>query len=461
MMPYKYAKPRPDEEKKEIYDKWRNLINMSQKALDAWADDDHRLLASINRSKAKEEGGIQSGYDSFHRIKRRKGKKFEDWSAQDFDNASQENGFNSRMLGGTPGDPVEDSGMSKWEISLKNWGHDPSLKSSPQHAKWKAWKKKHTKKSSIQRVSQAHLIKQSGVIKLPIIRIAVKVFFLYAIAKRFSTLKREGVITEINDKRNTIKKIENMLKQGHKIKEKQETRDGYFGLLKSKEGSFPYDIPLEKHDYTIQVQAFNGTSNPRGNMSAGASTGERDDDVVVISLFETNSIAIRMAKDIDKEIKEVSRIVDHESIHYVQRILRRRTPDPKAGIPKENTPEYSQRDMGRGDEYVFDQLGGLSIHHALDDIEFFPHVRDLITNTLRTLDEGIVDDVNKLLNLFDDEKALSQATMMPMFHHSRETELRYLDHSMFNLLMFKKHAPKKHTRALKELKKSLKQESWL
>jgi hypothetical protein len=145
-MTYKYAKPRSDEEKKEIYDKWRNLINMSQKALDAWADNDHRLLASINRSEAKEEGGIQSGYDSFHRIKRRKGKAFEDWSAQDFDNASQENGFNSRMLGGKPGDPIGVSNMSKWEISLKNWGHDPSLKSSPQHAKWKSWKKIHTKK---------------------------------------------------------------------------------------------------------------------------------------------------------------------------------------------------------------------------------------------------------------------------------------------------------------------------
>ena len=145
-MPYRYAKPRSDEEKKEIYDKWHKLINMSQKALDEWAENDHRLLASINRSEAKEEGGIQSGYDSFHRIKRRKEKKFEDWSAQDFDNASQENGFNSRMLGGKPGEIIGGSGMSKWEISLKNWGHDPSLKSSPQHTKWKAWKKKHTKK---------------------------------------------------------------------------------------------------------------------------------------------------------------------------------------------------------------------------------------------------------------------------------------------------------------------------
>lgn len=144
----RYAKARSDEEKKEIYDKWNKLINMSQKALDDWAENDDRLLASINRSEAKEEGGIQSGYDSFHRIKRRKSKPFKDWTDQDFDNASQENGFNSRMLGNEPGEPVEDSGMSKWEISLRNWGHDPSLKSSTKHSKWKAWKEKQMKKSA-------------------------------------------------------------------------------------------------------------------------------------------------------------------------------------------------------------------------------------------------------------------------------------------------------------------------
>ena len=73
---------RSDKEKKEIYEKWHGLINMSQKALDEWAENPNRLLASINREKAKEEGGIQSGYDSFHRIKRRKGKKFKDWSSR-------------------------------------------------------------------------------------------------------------------------------------------------------------------------------------------------------------------------------------------------------------------------------------------------------------------------------------------------------------------------------------------
>lgn len=140
-----------DQEKKDIYKRWHALINMSQKALDDWAENEDRLLASINRQEAKAEGGIQSGYDSFHRIKRRKGKPLSKWSDDDFENAKQEIGFNSRMLGGKAGDPVEGTRRSKWEISLRNWGHDPSLKTSPQHAKWKSWHQKHfgQKKASV------------------------------------------------------------------------------------------------------------------------------------------------------------------------------------------------------------------------------------------------------------------------------------------------------------------------
>ncbi len=135
------AKERSDEEKKEIYDKWKSLINMSKKELEEWGDNPDHLEASLNREEAKSEGKIQSGYDSFHRIKRRKDKPFDEWTAQDFDNASQENGFNGRMLGGKPGQPVGSTGRSKWEISLRNWGHDPSKPNSPSYAKWKKWKK--------------------------------------------------------------------------------------------------------------------------------------------------------------------------------------------------------------------------------------------------------------------------------------------------------------------------------
>jgi len=154
------AKERSDDEKKEIYDKWKSLINMSEKELKDWGKDPDHLEASLNREEAKQNGKIQSGYDSFHRIKRRKDKPFEDWSAQDFDNASQENGFNGRMLGGNPGKPVGSTGMSKWEISLRNWGHDPSKPNSPSYAKWKKWKKENEEeiKMSLAKKKKANLI---------------------------------------------------------------------------------------------------------------------------------------------------------------------------------------------------------------------------------------------------------------------------------------------------------------
>ncbi len=159
-MLYPIAKERSDEEKKEIYDKWKGLINMSEKELVEWGEDPDHLEASLNRQEAKQNGKIQSGYDSFHRIKRRKDKPFDDWTAQDFDNASQENGFNGRMLGGNPGKPVGSTGMSKWEISLRNWGHDPSKPNSPSYTKWKKWKKENEEeiKMSLAKKKKANLI---------------------------------------------------------------------------------------------------------------------------------------------------------------------------------------------------------------------------------------------------------------------------------------------------------------
>lgn len=136
---------RSDAEKDAIFSKWKDLVNMTEKELTKWSKDPDRLEASLNREEA---GKIQSGYDSLHRIKRRVSKNQSDWSDEDYDNASQENGFNQRMLGNNPGEPVADTGMSKWEISLRNWGHDPSKTTSPANAKWKSWKKRHQLKTA-------------------------------------------------------------------------------------------------------------------------------------------------------------------------------------------------------------------------------------------------------------------------------------------------------------------------
>lgn len=153
----KTAKDYSEEEKDEIYSEWKDLINMSEKSLKDWAENPQRLKASLSRDEAEKAGDIQSGYDSLHRIKRRVDKPRKDWTNRDYENASQENGFNKRMLGNDPGDVVKGTDKSKWEISLLNWGHDPSLKSSPAHSKWKAWKKKHKKeiKESLKKKKKA------------------------------------------------------------------------------------------------------------------------------------------------------------------------------------------------------------------------------------------------------------------------------------------------------------------
>ena len=143
----KQADSRSDAEKDAIFSKWKDLINMTEKELNSWAKDPNRLEASLSRDEAEDlskskKDKIQSGYDSLHRIKRRVSKPQQEWSDEDYDNAAQENGFNQRMIGNKPGDPIGDTGMAKWEISLRNWGHDPSKASSPAHSKWKSWSRK-------------------------------------------------------------------------------------------------------------------------------------------------------------------------------------------------------------------------------------------------------------------------------------------------------------------------------
>jgi hypothetical protein len=49
-----FASERSDEEKKEIYSKWKSLINMSKKELVDWGEDPDHLEASLNREEAKD-----------------------------------------------------------------------------------------------------------------------------------------------------------------------------------------------------------------------------------------------------------------------------------------------------------------------------------------------------------------------------------------------------------------------
>lgn len=129
------------DEKKEIYKKWRTLINMSPSELKKWLRNPWKLKASLSKDQASAYG-IVSGHTSFSQIVDMVELAFNDWNDEDFANARRHNSFNSRMLGGNPGQPVsKDVPMSKWEISLRNWGHDPRKPNSPGYKKAMDWLK--------------------------------------------------------------------------------------------------------------------------------------------------------------------------------------------------------------------------------------------------------------------------------------------------------------------------------
>ena len=459
-MSYKYAKARSDEEKKEIYDKWHMLINMSQKALDDWAVNEHRLLASINRSEAKEEGGIQSGYDSFHRIKRRKDKKFEDWSDQDFNNASQENGFNSRMLGGKPGEIVGGSGMSKWEISLKNWGHDPSLKSSPQHSKWRTWKKKHSKKSSSQRVVNRYLSKIARLKPPKKLLGLADGFFKYVLLNRYLELVEGGTIEEPSRRalmraKRHLSKLKTLKSKGTMLE--QQKLSMFVAVVE--ESDFPYPIPLALEDLVVHfVGVYDRAKIFRGTPPK-AKTRVVSGNTVQIELYKIDSLALKYNSDMDV-LDEISKSIQHELIHYVQHILQRKT-DPNAGKPKkkERTPEYQQGGSHREPEVPIEHsMAGFRLDHLLDDDEFYPFVNDFINNFIKTITSGFYEEITpdvleKYFKLFNSERHLESATRFP---GSLGGELEHIEYDLMKLLYLLKHAPRKHARLMKELKKELK-----
>lgn len=123
------------------FNEWRQLVNMTQGELDAWSANPLRLAASLSASRAR-AAGVYSGHRSLANIRARRSRPPSTWTPQDFAAARREVSFIKRMLGVSPGKPAA-GGMSKWEISLRNWGHDPRKRTSPAYAKLRAWRLAH------------------------------------------------------------------------------------------------------------------------------------------------------------------------------------------------------------------------------------------------------------------------------------------------------------------------------
>lgn len=97
----------------EVYSKYHNLVNMSASELESWSKTECSKKASLTRSPINRNINLLK-------------KKKADWTASDIRNANRTISFISRMKGAEQGEPVSEGCPSKRDISLKNWGYNPS-----------------------------------------------------------------------------------------------------------------------------------------------------------------------------------------------------------------------------------------------------------------------------------------------------------------------------------------------
>lgn len=112
------------EELDEVYGKWRDAVNMSATELKAWNENPCSRKASVDAAAV-----IERNLELLETPK-------DKWDRRLVDNANRTISFVARMLGAEQGEPVnQECKISKRDISLKNWAHDPSkgksMKASP------------------------------------------------------------------------------------------------------------------------------------------------------------------------------------------------------------------------------------------------------------------------------------------------------------------------------------------
>ena len=103
--------------KDEIWDEWRDLVNMAPAELEDW------LETEESKSVGDSGSGESTGHKSGRRIVKIKRANKDDLTDDQWDHMATVVGYIKRHLSqGGPKDGVEDS---KWRYSLMNWGHDP------------------------------------------------------------------------------------------------------------------------------------------------------------------------------------------------------------------------------------------------------------------------------------------------------------------------------------------------
>jgi len=108
-----------DDDKKDIYDEFKGLVNMSASEIKKWLNTDESK--SVGQKK---DGGESTGHKSGERIIDIKETKKGDLTDDDYKHMQKVIGYIKRHSAQRPKE-VEGS---DWEYSLKNWGNDPGKK---------------------------------------------------------------------------------------------------------------------------------------------------------------------------------------------------------------------------------------------------------------------------------------------------------------------------------------------
>ena len=112
------------ENKKEVYDEWKTLVNMSASELKEFLKTEDGKKAGLTKEKA-DELGIGSGRESASWILKMKAVPYSQWSDTMWSWAKRQIGFIKRMSG-NQGGLYEDNGKkTRKHTSLLIWGHNP------------------------------------------------------------------------------------------------------------------------------------------------------------------------------------------------------------------------------------------------------------------------------------------------------------------------------------------------
>lgn len=112
-------------EERDTYNKWKKLVNMTKKELEAFIESPEGKIAGLSKEEAQKMGGIKTGRESAKWILKMKNIPPENWTKEMWTWANRQISFISRMRG-IKGPLVKPDGSKTRKLtSLLIWGHNP------------------------------------------------------------------------------------------------------------------------------------------------------------------------------------------------------------------------------------------------------------------------------------------------------------------------------------------------